>query len=154
MTVQERLEDGKIYNRFDKTAWKEGGLDDELAMDYPFMAKYLHALNRYGVNTKIAILKSLKFEKTYHLYLYTREKEYSISVAPNYIGAGYNNRYFDPLEGWRRGGDLADGEATEETFVRVLMSMLATELIKYDDGWKPSVGIHEVTPVDDNETKD
>lgn len=134
MTVQDYLEWGAIYNRFHKTEWKEGTIE-EITRDYPFIGNKVSPLNRYSdKNTHVAILKSLLNEKTYHIYLFTEKRSYSIVVTPDYIGASSSLRAWEPLENWHRSHDLVDGKATEETFNNIILAILADELIRYDDG--------------------
>lgn len=143
MTIQERLNsDYKIYNRFGKDEWREGTVE-ELENDYPFLKGYIHNINWYGTNTKVAILKALREDKVYQLYMFSDKHRYSISISPNYMGAICSCLYKNPMEDWTRGNDLPDGKCDEHTFKRILFAILAGELVRYDDGSEPPVSIPE-----------
>lgn len=131
MTIQERIDNELIANRFKNGEWKEGN-KEELAEDYEFMAPILQ--NWYIPSHKLAIFKSTKEDKNYLIYLYTEKREYSIIIKPTYIGCQYSNRYYEPLEDWTRGRDLPDGKCTPITMFNIILAILGTELIAYDDG--------------------
>lgn len=139
MTIQERIDHELISKKYTDGTWKEGTMD-ELINDYPFVAPYLS--NSYIMSCHVAILKSTKEDKHYHLYLFTEKNEYYIVINKNYMGCQYSTRYQRPLENWTRGNDLPDGKCNEHTLNFILLAILGTELIKYDDGTKiPCCGV-------------
>lgn len=133
MTITERIESGCIADRY-IMGWREATVA-ELESDYPFLKGYVGRLNWKGDdNSKVAILKSTTEFDTYELRLFTEKRTYYITVYPESITVGFNNRYHRPLEDWTRGGDIPDGECNEETFKSILYHILSLELIDYDDG--------------------
>ena len=131
MTIQDRIESDMILSRL-KDGWKEGSVE-ELETDYPFLEGYIHNINWWQNNSRVAILKSTDEEKRYQLYMFSEKHEYSIWISPKSIGAGLSCRYCEPMEDWHRGRDLPDGECNEETFKKILFAILACELVRYDD---------------------
>lgn len=135
MTIQERINCGWISESY-KTAWREGSVD-EFINNFPIfknMFEQITCLSTGGKNTKIAILKSTGESKLYLLLLFTEKHEYFIAVKDKWICGAYSNRYYEPLEDWTRGRDLCDGDCTEETLNKILLRIIGTELVRYDDG--------------------
>jgi hypothetical protein len=130
MTIQERIDNKMILERHKNGEWREGTVD-ELIGDYPFLKKHINGINWWHKNDRVAILKSLKEEKAYQLYMFSQNHKYSIWVTPKSIGAGSSCRYCEPMEDWHRGHDLPDGDCNEETFVKILYSIMHDELIPY-----------------------
>jgi len=65
--------------------------------------------------------------------LFTDGHEYSISATPGYLGCGVSTRKPRPGEDWARGNDLADGEFSEGTWLRILKDIVAYELKSISD---------------------
>ena len=143
MTIQERIDCGRIIKRF-KEGWKEGTVE-ELVADYPFFEKWIERVNWWHQNNRIAILKSLTEDMVYHLYMYTDKHQYSVSVTPSYMGSCSTNRKRGILEDWNRGNDHPDGKCCEDTFIKILFAILHDELLPYDDGSKKPEPISEET---------
>lgn len=78
--------------------------------------------------------RSPEGEEGLKLYLYTDRHSYCIAMYPergekkSYLGCVMSNRAPWPGETHTRGGDLADGEFTEETMRRILADILSKEL--------------------------
>lgn len=93
-------------------------------------------------------------EEGLKLYLYTDRHEYVISMYtewsdgekghPSYLGCIMRNRASWPGEMQRRGGDLADGEFTDETLQRIWSDILSCELHTINIQTTPEL-IEEVT---------
>ena len=132
MTVQERIDSGLIDKRFQKDC-REASVE-ELEKDYPCLKGFIHNINWWENNVRVAILKSISDPSSYCLRLFSHLHEYSIYIRPDWIGAGLSNRFCEPLEDWHRGRDLPDGPCSRDTFKKILYAILACELIPYDDG--------------------
>ena len=69
------------------------------------------------------------------LKLYTDKNVYSIMAKLSvrnggYLGAGYSCRKPRAGETWTRGGDLADGDFSYETWIKIMGDIIGTELVK------------------------
>lgn len=142
MTVQERIDCEMIISRYKDGNWREGTMD-ELIQDYPFIEEYLPT--PYIVSSYIAILKSKTEDKFYNLYLYTDKREYYIVIKPDYMGCQYSCRYQEPLEDWTRGRDLPDGKCNKQTLLKILLAIMGTELVRFDDRSKPPIKYKELS---------
>lgn len=87
-----------------------------------------------GLNHLQRFSKDIIVKGKDQVFLYTQRHKFSIAVKPNYIGAVMSNRFPLPGEDWTRGRDLADGPNTEETWNRILLDILAVELVR--PGWQ------------------
>lgn len=132
MTIQERIDRNLIYETYKKD-WREGTVE-EFEADFPQFKDYISRINWGELNSRVAILKSLEVNKTYHLYLFSQRYIYSISVNPHYLGCILAARQQRPLEDWHRCSDLPDGDCTEDTFKSILYAILSCELVPFDDG--------------------
>lgn len=96
--------------------------------------------------------RSPEGEEGLKLYLYTDRNEYVIVMYPergeisekSYLGCIQQNRAPWPGETQRRGGDLADGEFTDETLQRIWSDILSCEL-QVINAHKPQEVTEEVT---------
>ena len=62
--------------------------------------------------------------------LFTDVNNYSVVAIDNYLGCIYSSRKPRAGEDWTRGGDLADGEFSKETWIKILSDIIGTELVK------------------------
>ncbi len=69
--------------------------------------------------------------------LFTDVNVYSIVAQPSshspdktYLGCVYDSRRPRAGEDWTRGGDLADGDFSYDTWVEILSDIIGTELVK------------------------
>ncbi len=134
MTVQERIDHEMIEEPF-KKGWREGTYDDLKSDGYGFVADYIQKINWWHKNNRVAILKSTIDEKVYVLKLFSDDNEYSIHITPKYIGGGTTCRMGKPLEDWRRGHDLPDGDCSLSTMEEIIYAILHDELVPYEDGY-------------------
>lgn len=61
---------------------------------------------------------------------FTETNQYTINANQEYLGAGVLNRKFDAGEDWTHGNDLADGKFDQETWNRIIISILQYELVE------------------------
>lgn len=69
-------------------------------------------------------------EKGIRIGLFTDVNDYSIVAIDNYLGCTYSSRRPRAGEDWTRGGDLADGEFCQKTWVKILSDIIGAELVK------------------------
>jgi hypothetical protein len=82
-------------------------------------------------------------EKLFKCSIYTDEHIYQIvaieSDANNYLGCQATARKERPGEAWKRGNDLADGELTYDTWIRIVRDIVKYELVRLSEFRKPNM---------------
>jgi hypothetical protein len=69
------------------------------------------------------------------LHIYTSERRFNIigvirNGKPSYLGCTYMLRKCLPGENWNRGGDLSDGEFSQETWLKIMANIVKIEVLK------------------------
>ena len=144
MNVQEKYDCGHIskYYSKDRGNFTPSSIE-ELKARYGFIGEALEKILLGRINNKIAVFKNLKDDDGFSVALFTERHEYYISIRKNYLGCVYENRYYEPLEDWQRGGDLSDGKCTPETLNRIFNSIIYNELVYVEDNEKPPIKVVE-----------
>ena len=62
--------------------------------------------------------------------IFTKNQMYNIVAKENYLGCLTSNRKYRAGEDWTRGHDLSDGKFIQNTWDRIKLAILKTELVK------------------------
>ena len=115
----------------------------EIVEKFPGLKKFFKAVNFHTNKTFCFRLpdEDNRYGETgrYRIYLFTENHKYTIDICKTedggtYVGAGYSNRYQDPMETWTRGNDLTDGklEENESLLMDIFLDIVETECIGLD----------------------
>lgn len=94
---------------------------------------WMKALNRFGDNIEVTGEYGSPSEKTIHFNLYTATNRYSVMAIErdenDYLGCNASCRKPRAGESWTRGRDLADGDLSAETWLKILSGIVSYEMV-------------------------
>ena len=96
--------------------------------------KWTKTLNRFGANVSKGASNYPGKETRVHLEFFTDTNKYSINAVErknghSYLGCGASCRKPRAGEEQHRGRDLADGDLSHETWVRILADIVSYEMV-------------------------
>ena len=106
----------------------------ELQKIAPDFSQWIKDYVRYGNVDSQVIISLNEDKKSFSCKLFTQDNKYSISGtlptnnSQGYLGCIYTQRKPRVGEDWVRGNDLPDGVYNKDTFLKIMRSIIKTEL--------------------------